>query len=790
MRLGNPIPFHLSQPLLAGWRKAMGHVALVAALGLARSVTASAPVPVKATPAPSASVADERAWENGHIEEAISKWRAMVEKARRAKDNPTLIDGLLGLGEAYHSLGEHRRAVEALLEARDLAKKIHDQRRTIAALNSLGAVRMFSHDAEYAQEHLDEALKLAHETGDTVQAAAVQNNLGMLLAAAGKYPEAHAAFAEAAAHLADPTQAAQARANLADAALHEGKFDEAKGLNEVAVSAAEHLPDGREKAVCLMRGGKTWELLFQAAPPHEQGLRMRALKLYEDAARISEAAGDKRTLSFALGYSGHLYEQEKKNTDAMKLTRRAAFLAQQAQAPDSLYLWEWQTGRLERAAGLREPAIADYQRTVRELDHVRNDLSARLGNANARSSYREAAGAVYFELADLLLQRADGMKDPKAIDACLREARDTCETLKSVELEDYFQDDCVNIARSKTKTLENLSPTAAIVYIIPLPDRTEIILSLNGKLYRQRAPVNAEDLTTMVRAFREHLQTRISEEYLVESQQLYTLLIKPLEPIFEKEKTDTLVFVPDGALRTVPMAALHDGTKFLIERYAIAVTPGLTLMEPKPLKRENARLMAAGLTKAVTREGQQFAALPNVTAEIANLQKLYGGMPLMDQAFSEGSVEKAVGDQPVSMVHIASHGEFSGDVRKTFVLTYDGTITLDGLERLLRPSQLRDQPIELLTLSACQTAAGDDRAALGLAGIAIKAGARAALATLWSVNDAASTKLISDFYGTLRHEPGVSKAKALQRAQIHLLADAPTSHPCLWAPYLIIGNWL
>jgi CHAT domain-containing protein len=142
------------------------------------------------------------------------------------------------------------------------------------------------------------------------------------------------------------------------------------------------------------------------------------------------------------------------------------------------------------------------------------------------------------------------------------------------------------------------------------------------------------------------------------------------------------------------------------------------------------------------------------------------------------------------VVHIASHGEFSSDARRSFVLTYDDRLGLNDLEQIIRPAQLRDAPVELLTLSACQTAAGDDRAALGLAGVAVKAGARSAFATLWYVNDEASTTLVTDFYRRLRDEPGLSKAKALQHAQVKLLSDPRTNHPCLWAPYLLIGNWL
>jgi CHAT domain-containing protein len=250
---------------------------------------------------------------------------------------------------------------------------------------------------------------------------------------------------------------------------------------------------------------------------------------------------------------------------------------------------------------------------------------------------------------------------------------------------------------------------------------------------------------------------------------------------------DTMVFVPDGALRTIPMAALHDGEKFLIEKFAIAVTPGLELMEAKPAAHVQARVMIRGLSEAM--EG--FPALLNVPQEVAQIQKLYGGSDaLLNKDFLHDAVGDKLRQEPYTIVHIASHGHFDQDVRKSFVLTFDKHLTLDDLETYIRPAQLRDQALELLTLSACQTAAGDDRAALGLAGVAIKAGARSALATLWFVNDAASTQLVGDFYTELTTHPELSKAQALQSAQKKLLAQARYAHPCYWAPYLLIGNWL
>ena len=299
-----------------------------------------------------------------------------------------------------------------------------------------------------------------------------------------------------------------------------------------------------------------------------------------------------------------------------------------------------------------------------------------------------------------------------------------------------------------------------------------------------KSPATAQQIEDTATAFRFNLEKRTTDEYLDQAAQLYDWLIRPLGPVIGG-KIDTLVFVPDGALRTIPMAALYDGEHFLVEKYAIANTPGLTLMESNQLNAGKSRLIINGLSEGV----QGFAPLNFVPEEVKHLNGLYGGPQLLNSQFIQKNVDQEFGpDKSYSIVHIASHGHFASNAKDTFVLTYDSKLHLDDIERMIRPSQMRDQPVELLTLSACETAAGDDRAALGLAGIAVKAGARSAFATLWFVNDQASSMLVGDFYTNLHG--GMPKAKALQKAQVKLLGDARYSHPCYWAPYIIIGNWL
>jgi CHAT domain-containing protein len=233
------------------------------------------------------------------------------------------------------------------------------------------------------------------------------------------------------------------------------------------------------------------------------------------------------------------------------------------------------------------------------------------------------------------------------------------------------------------------------------------------------------------------------------------------------------------------MAALHDGRHFLLQKYSVAITPGLCLVEPRPIQGVNLRVLSAGLTAAV----QGFPPLPYVAEEIRAIHRLHSGTPLLDQDFSIPKLERELRKNHYNVLHIASHGKFAESPKETFLLSFDDKVTMDRLSDCVGLFRFRDNPLELLILSACETAAGDERAALGLAGVAVKAGARSAIATLWHVNDPVSSRLVGEFYGELRKTP-VTRAMALQRAQLKILGDSRYEHPGYWAPFLLINNWL
>ena len=334
------------------------------------------------------------------------------------------------------------------------------------------------------------------------------------------------------------------------------------------------------------------------------------------------------------------------------------------------------------------------------------------------------------------------MDDDLQAEPYLKAARDSIEAYKAAELRDYFRDDCVDQMQARITKLDAVSPFTAVIYPIIFGDRTELLVSFPDGLKRRSVPVTASALTEEIRTFRRMLEKRTTREYLPHAHRLYDWLVRPLEDDLRRLHVTTLVFVPDGPLRTIPMSALHDGNRFLIAQYAVAMTPGLDLTDPQPINRARVQLLSSGLTKAV----QGFPPLPHVAEEVGYIHSLFQGEELLDTNFIAPRIEAELKDGRYTILHIATHGQFATDVNQSFLLTFDDKLTMTQLEQLVGMFRFRQDPLELLTLSACQTGIGDDRAALGLAGVAVKAGARSALATLWFINDEASSELVSEFY--------------------------------------------
>ncbi len=783
-----PSPGQRRQPKPAtACRCSLGALA-VAALWLASPARSDGATANTNAAPPSVHLAQAgRALETGNYRSAITNLEAAAASFQTTRDTNASVRTALMLADAWQSVGQPRRTIPILERAAAASVAAPDSDLTALVQARLGAALLLTPDRTRALSVLQSAAQAARDRRQTSVTAAVLNDLGTLHLQEDSPASARASLEEALQFLpADDTSDLRARIllNLATAARRAGDSARSETWITQAVEAVDRLPASHAQAFLLLSAGQVIHPPPSTGAAPAGGSRLAAQKLFARALTISESLGDRPMQSYALGYLSGLYAEDNQLGPALKLAQRAVFAAQESMQPEALYRWEWQVGRLLRRQGDLTGAVAAYRRATQTLQSIRSDVSSAWGGAEPRRSFRETEGPLFQELADLLLAQAGQPSGQQQ--ALLAEARDTIELLKAVELEDYFCDDCVDWQRLKLRRIESIDARSAVVYLIPLPDRTEILLGMGSGLERYTAPVTAAALAARALDLRRSLETRTTYSYLVPAKDLYDWLVRPLRSALDQRGIDTLVFVPDGALRTVPMAALYDGERFLIETMAVAVAPGLSLTDPRALDRGTGRTLLNGLSRGV----QGFAPLEFVESELQHIGADGPGETLLNETFTLGRLRQKLAQEQFSVVHIASHGQFGRDARRTFVLTYDGKLTLNDLELAIRPGQYRGRPLELLVLSACQTAAGDDRAALGLAGVAVKAGARSALASLWFVNDQSTAALTTAFYRELRKSPIRTKAQALRAAQLELLHDRRYRHPCYWSPYLIIGNWL
>lgn len=758
------------------WRRSRRRYAATALLCAALSF------PAAAADDPAAALENAaQSLQRGRYEEAALLAEASAAQAGRGGRLALQAQALLQLAQAYRALGHLQRAETALAQA--LAIPGLDPTLAASALKLRGNLLQLAGDPAAARKALESSVELAVKLGREDLHAAALNDLGNLHAALGQDEAAAAAYAEAialAAKNANGAQQALSTLNSARLAFKLGDIDRALRQANAAAGILGPQAASHEKAFSLLALGELY--LRMREQRADSALLVAAFEALQQAGGIAEKQGELRTLSYALGYTGRAYELEARAAEAAVPTRRAIFLAQRIGAPELLYRWHWQNARLLLAQGEEDGAIAAYRSATRHLQAVRLDLGASYSGGTA--SFRTIVAPLYFELADLLLRRSKSA-DAAQVQRLLTEARDIVEQSKAAELQDYFQDNCVAAQRSRIAQVASVGAHTAVIYPIMLKDRLELLLGFEREMKQVTVPVTAQTLVETIRTLRPLLERRTTRRYLPPAQQLYDYLLRPIEGELAARQIDTLVVIPDGALRTIPLSVLHDGRDFAIARYAFATTPGLTLTDPQPLLARKLNVLVSGLTLPV----QGFSSLPNVGREIDLVHQLHGGTLLRDKDYLLSSFERELDKSAYNVVHIASHAQFKSDPKQTFLLTFDGKLTMDLLEKLIAPSRYREQPIELLALSACQTAAGDDRAALGLAGVAIKAGARAALASLWFINDQSSTLLVSEFYRNLQGQ-NRSKAKALQQAQLKLLADKRFRHPGYWGPFLLIGNWL
>lgn len=594
--------------------------------------------------------------------------------------------------------------------------------------------------------------------------------------------------------------------NLEDWPTAQDTFNQSVFTSE---SWTSQVPDARTRIYTRINLAKNLAFLLQNARiQNEQNQDFsweRVQKQLTDARDEAHQLGDRHAESYALGNLGGLYEYcslpesacnlGQDVQQAQKLTEEALYLAQPSDAPDIAYQWQWQMGRLLNAQGEREGAITVYRSAVTTLKAARGNLFT--VNTDVQFSFRDNVEPVYRELIELLLMK----KDSESIKEAIREV----DSLQLAELQNFLRcdpDQLVEVSEIR------IDKTAAKIYPILLKHGIAVILELPGqdpllKYQKYLAPKSWEKTEDVLRKL--HLVLKQSDgtpQAVKLLKTVYEWVIKPIE--LQLDQIKTLVFILDSSLRNIPMAALvkDEGNgrdvfpTYLIHQYAVAVAPRLKVFQPRSSP-QNLNVFLGGFGSKQILESRTFEPINRLDEELNSIRQLAQSpssrlsvsSPLVNENFTKKNLELELAANSFSAIHLKTHGDFSFDPQGTFIVASGELIKGNDLTRLIQKAREgANDVIELLVLSACSTAEGDNRTVFGLAGIAAKTGIRSTLSTLWTAKDPPNTELMVRFYEELI-KPSTTKAQALRQAQLHLIELGHTV-PYSWSTYVLVGNWL
>lgn len=731
----------------------------------------------------------------GQNQSAIANWDLAIAAYQRVGDLRGVIQARLNQAKGFKVLGLYRRAVESLAEVSEALENQPDSPLKIISLRRYGNILRLMGDIEQSRSQLQISLAVANRLSLPIERVKSLLALGNTLTASGEIEDRSYYKEVASQHYQVGIELCQSidlcldtdlllRLNLAQLNLLVKTESLVEGVNLVS-TIRQQFPKSSQKNQIDLKIGFANNLIKLRTLAEEKGGNSSAIPSWTEIMAFldttiaeAEKLNHLSATSYGWGLQGHVREILSQWDAASQSTTKALQIAQTLNTPEIGYLWQWQLGRIERARGNREKAIAHYQQGISLLNALSQDLAHIEGNI--QYSFRERVEPIYRETVALLLDAPPGTT---AGQNNLIQARDTIESLQIAQLHNFFHEACL---QGTFVSIDAVDTHAAALYPIILSDRLELILSLPDRsLTHYSIAVPQAQLEATIEQLRKTIVIRSRRTYYEPATKLYHWLITPILDELAQHQIETIVFVPDGALRNVPLAALYDGEHFSIEQYNLVLNPGLQLLNPRPLTETKLKTLAVGLTQ----ERGDFAALEYVDLELAQIQQQVKSEILIDEQFTTEALREEIKFSDYRIVHIATHGQFSSSIENTFLLAWNDRINIEELKQILQTKTGTSDAIELLVLSACETASGDKQAALGLAGMAIQAGARSTVATLWSIDDRATAELMNTLYRAIATK-SCGKAQAVRKAQLSLLNNPKYEHPFYWAAYTTIGNWL
>jgi CHAT domain-containing protein/tetratricopeptide (TPR) repeat protein len=771
----------------------------------------------------------------GRFEKAIESYQQALSIVHEIKDRQGEGVALGNIGLAYSYLGQYDEGMEYDQKSLAIKREVKDRRGEGITLNNIGLIYLALYQDEKALDYLQQALIIKRAVKDRRGEGITVNNIALAYKDLGQDDKALQYYEQAL------------------AIRHETKDREGEGLtlNNMAWSYYDRHQydksiDFAERSLAIRRQikdhpGEGWNLACIGSAFFGLNQSEKALDYLYPALAIAREVKDRQAELLMLAMLGRAWQKLDRPRLAIFYEKQAVNLIQSVRndirsfdkASQESYL-KWREPVYRDLADLliaqgRLPEAQQVLDLLKEEEYfqfIRRDqaeISTLSGRADLTSDeadwakrYREVADHLtalsvrYEELSRLKNRTGEQESERQRLDADLRAGGQAFQQFLS-SLNDHFSAkvasshglglDELRDAENLEQTLGQLGHGAVAIYTLVGEEKYRAILVTPTVQRAYEFPIKADELNRKIQAFREAIQDPKIDPRPAAEELHHILIVPALAEDLRQAKAETLMWYLDGTLRYVPLAALYDGKQYLVERYRLSVfTPASKARLTEVPAVDRWRLLGLGVTKG----HEDFPALPNVASELHGIVRDQIDRALIDESFTPASMRTEL-DQGYPLVHLATHFRFRpGNEAQSFLLLGDGShlsvAEVKGITKLFTG-------VDLLTLSACNTGVGDSGGdgseVEGFGVIAQRKGAKAVIATLWSVADESTSIFMTQLYHRLESTPEISKSEALRQAQLALLhgeAMPPARpsdghgldyrHPYYWAPFFLMGNWL
>ncbi len=511
----------------------------------------------------------------------------------------------------------------------------------------------------------------------------------------------------------------------------------------------------------------------------EAKLLEKSFQINDKILKLLNIISNTNLASMIYGATGKLELLQNNYKKALDSFHKASFFAQtQNIKPDLLYYWKFRIAQIYKNDGNIDKAIDIYTDSLSLLEPIKQQLYYGFRDINDR--FNNDIVPIYQDLIELHFEKLQTLDDDKKIDQRLKTIITLYNKLKISELEFFYLNECIS---TFSGTQIEIPSDTVIIYPIALQNQLLIITQTNKNYSYHTHYLPFKELEQLVKDFRYQLQVKTNAKFINFAHALYDMIIAPFEYDLKENNITQLVFSPQGFMGLIPYSTLMKNNKFLIEDFSIAQ---INTLETTQFKKQDNNPFALVLGLSDARHG--MSALPNVVNEVKNVSSMFDKTTiLLNTDYTANKVKDVLKKERITHLHIATHGVFDFDPQESFLSAYDKPIKLENLKALLDTNYNKSDGYDLITLSACQSSIGNEKALLGLAGVGLQSGASTVLATLWYVDDEATKEIINTFYVSLKNKR--SRAQSLQDAQNNLIKTKRYWHPAFWSPFIIIGDW-